>query len=243
MTKDEKRLIDAGWWKTDQGLWLRKGLNSKWGGYPLKSALENQDQQDIIAKYGAYYYFTKDQMGFGYWIGVYDGPTETPRRTHFDHLEREVAEKVVNALNAGKPAPPIGLLKRDYRQILIFEEKHGNRYFIVNNRPELEQVALKIVLERNEQGWYCFNDEAVEPNKPKIPLSEAASYGNLEKAIKEEWESYENQLKWYKKNKLLAETLDTILTKKDAPLALRFIKELQGAEYEGWELVTPEEIA
>ncbi len=54
--------------------------------------------------------------------------------------------------------------------ILIFEEKHGSRYFRAETREQLAAACLKIVKERHEAGWYGYStDPDYEKNKPKPP--------------------------------------------------------------------------
>ena len=47
-------------------------------------------------------------------------------------------------------------------RILVLNEKNGNRYFYVPTDEDLERAALKIVLERNEDGyWYDERDKQI----------------------------------------------------------------------------------
>ena len=44
--------------------------------------------------------------------------------------------------------------KIEYPAILVFREKHADRFFIVNSPEDTAKVCHKILLERDEDGWY-----------------------------------------------------------------------------------------
>ena len=44
-------------------------------------------------------------------------------------------------------------------KILIFKEKHGERYF-VSEHGQFDRVFLKMFKERNKNGWYEIRDPA-----------------------------------------------------------------------------------
>jgi hypothetical protein len=228
-------------------MWLRPEMNKRGGGFSTGEALRQQDKLDVIAKNGAYYYAVRDKYGFGYWLGIYEGNLEKPHRYGygFDHLDEETAMKLVVLFNTTKNYEPI--LGIDYKpqkfqQIVVFKEKHGDRHFIVNTRQELEKVALKIVLERNDEGyWYDFSSK--EPVEPKIKKEDAEKFGdNIANAITREWKDYEYSVKQYKKDKVLKDALEKIVKNKDGGLALQFLESMKDGEYEGFEVITGEEI-
>ncbi len=47
------------------------------------------------------------------------------------------------------------------KQILIFHEKHSNRYFLVSSKEDIEKACRKIVKERLKESdyWYPDNDQ------------------------------------------------------------------------------------
>ena len=47
------------------------------------------------------------------------------------------------------------------RTVMVLREKHGDRYFVVDNDEELHQTALAVVRQRLKEGWYY------EPDEPK----------------------------------------------------------------------------
>jgi hypothetical protein len=242
---DKEFLRKKGWWPTsaDEMTWLCEGMNPKYGGHTLSEAVKRQQEMEIIERNGAYFYYVPDRMGFGYWIGKYIDRNQTPRRTQFTGLTKEEAQKLVTKLNKDSKYEPI--LGVDYQEhqwnrIIIFKEKHGDRHFIAQTRSDMEKIALKIVLEREDEGWYDFEYE--EPVLPKIALEKADEYGaTLAEAIKAEWKSYEYSQKQCAQSKKLAEALKKIVKEKDGDVAIRFLNEMKGGEYEAFEVTGSEE--
>lgn len=50
-------------------------------------------------------------------------------------------------------------------QLLICKEKHGNRFFYIPTEAHLHAIALKIVRQRFDEGWYGTNKEEFETNE------------------------------------------------------------------------------
>lgn len=243
-----QRLIDGGWKETSEksGMWLREGMNPRLGGYSTGEALRKQDQLDVINKYGAYYYVQSDRNGFGYWLGAYykENP-EKPRRTSFDHLTEEDAKKLQKRFNSEanyEPILGIDYKPQDFAMIVVFKEKHGDRHFIVKNQTELNKVALKIVLEREEEGWYDFDYE--KPVEPKMTVEDAAKLGmaGVKDAVEREWSSYKYSKKQYEEGIQLKAALEKVVKEKDGATAFRFLNEMKGGEYEAFEVISSESL-
>jgi hypothetical protein len=47
-------------------------------------------------------------------------------------------------------------------KILAIEEKHDNRYFVIDNEQTLSDVCRKIIKERHESGDYYSEDEKLK---------------------------------------------------------------------------------
>ena len=240
-----QRLINGGWKETSQNscMWLRPEMNAKYGGYSTGEALSQQDKLDVINAYGAYYYVRRDAYGFGYWLGVYRGNLEKPQRTQFDHLNEEEALKLQQRFNSQfdyEPIAGIDYHPQNFEQIVVFKEKHGDRHFIVHNRGELEKVALKIVLERNEEGWYSFEYE--KPTEPKMSVEDAKKLGmdGVVAAVEREWSNYKYSKKQYDDGIKLKAALEKIEKEKDGAVALQFLNDMKGGEYEAFEVISSE---
>jgi len=132
--------------------------------------------------------------------------------------------------------------KHEPNSILVFKEKHGERYFLVPTVEALQKAALKVALERNEEGyWYDFDEEA--PVEPKIKLEDAGKFGdNIASAVSREWRDYEYKVRSYKQSLCLKNMLDKIVKEKDGATALTLLQEMSEGEYEGFEVITAEDI-
>lgn len=129
--------------------------------------------------------------------------------------------------------------------IVVFHEKHGDRYFLVNNQEDLEALAVHMVLERAGMGyWYYFESE--KPTEPKVSKAEGLKLGGrLTEASVLEWIDYERNLREYNYEQKDSETLDKIKGGWKSPeirkLALRFLENRRDSEYEGFDVESPEE--
>jgi hypothetical protein len=242
-----QRLIDGGWKETAEksGVWLRPEMNARYGGNSTGEALRQQDKLDIIAKYGAFFYAQPCCYGFGYWLGIYEGNLEKPRRYGygFDHLTEEDAKKLVKSFNSTcdrEAILGIDYQPQKFQSIVIFHEKHGDRHFIVNTMQELEKVALKIVLERNEEGWYSFDYD--QPVEPKVSVEDAKKLGmaSVVAAVEREWSDYKYSKKQYEDGIRLKAALDKIEENKDGAVALQFLNSMKDGEYEAFEVISGE---
>lgn len=64
----------------------------------------------------------------------------------------------------------------NYPVIIIFEEHHCNRYFIAKDPDEIGRIALKVLAERLEDGYWYEDDEDMR-------LSQQAAWDKYKKAI------------------------------------------------------------
>src|SRR5712691_5287667 len=88
-------------------------------------------------------------------------------------------------------------------RIIIFREKHGERIFLVETEEKLRAVALKIVTERYNEGYWYENPEA--PEKPAAMLLTAEqldvlSGTSVRRAAEDEIQKYKNRLKNYERD-------------------------------------------
>ena len=110
--------------------------------------------------------------------------------------------------------------------IAVFHEKHGDRYFFLPTKDDFKKVALKMVKERNEDGYYKLEDE---PVKPKIPLETSSSYTPaIKEAIMRDWACYDRDNKKYLINKKYLENA----LNGDTQAAVNLLHARNNAEYE-----------
>jgi len=111
----------------------------------------------------------------------------------------------------------------DKNRILIFKEKHGDRYFYVPTPDDLHKAAIKVFKERVKEGyWYYF--DVKEPLKPDISREDGLKF----KAF------YERDLKYY--NEILKEKklYENALNDTTGEIVWKFLRQRQDNEYEGF---------
>lgn len=122
--------------------------------------------------------------------------------------------------------------------VLIFEEKHGNRYFHVSNDKELQAASLQVLTDRHKAGcWYPKPEESdVKPSElDKLPAS-------LQKAVNESWSEYSHAMRDYNQEVVEYKTIDRAVRDKDGEAAWNILNARKDAEYEGLQLEPYEEV-
>lgn len=244
--REKDYLKKAGWWPLDEHetCWACKEMGDRIrGGHSTAFAVKVQKEFETIDRNGAVYYFIADKYGYGYFIGKYTEKMGTPTRTCFDHLTKSEAEKLVTKLNKDAKYEPI--LGIDYQEnefplLAVFSEKYGKRHFLAPTRSILEKVALKVVQERHDEGYYEFSTK--EPKPPKIALNDTNGLGDKVKwAVKQEWDDYNAAVEVIKQNRKHNELLQNAL-KGVGHAALTLLHNMKDAEYEGFEVIEAETV-
>lgn len=123
-------------------------------------------------------------------------------------------------------------------KIIIFKEKHGNRYFDASTPQALDNACRKILKERLKYGWY--NVQQPPPPNNLLTIEEIAKlpekYKNQERRILLKWEetleSYQKEKQWLDDLKKLLETPEDLSNKK-IPESYHFLRDREHWEYEG----------
>lgn len=122
--------------------------------------------------------------------------------------------------------------------LLVFNEKHGDRYFNVPNDEALFAAALKIVTERFEQGyWYVEPEENEKPAAPDFTKEQIATLPeSMREAAQKKLREYERSLHDY--NELVDgyARIKKAVDEKDGRVAWEVIRDRCDAEYEGYAL-------
>ena len=122
-------------------------------------------------------------------------------------------------------------------QVLILNEKHGDRYFLVKTEKDLHDIALKVVTQRFKDGyWYYYDDEL--PELPEISKEQIAQLkdGNVKRALQQAWDSYDYALRFCEDGKKEQLFLKNLLDKQDGVAAWKFLRHRRGHQYEGYQL-------
>jgi len=123
------------------------------------------------------------------------------------------------------------------RQIAIFKEKHGNRYYDIDHEGGWDRVCMAVFRERDAEGWW-YNEPGPEPVKPEPPedLTDAKAVGEYSQKLK----AYPRELRWWKEQQ---RTWEQILLARDGnmPAARYVVENRKDHEYEGFYLETFDE--
>lgn len=230
-------LLNNGWTKLPSGTFINQYMNPRFGGHTLKEAIERQNEDELIDKNGVFYFYVQDNYGFGYRIRKYVDKKHKIKDTEYTHLTKDMAKMLVTELNENinKILPPEHC-RVGFNYIVIFKEKHGDRYFLVHNREELEKVALKIVKERNEEGWYNYEYEL--PTEPKMTVDAAVLLGmeRVIAAVKEEWNLFSYNKKQYELGIKMKAALEEIEKYNNGAVALQFLNDSKDGQYEAFKI-------
>jgi nicotinamide mononucleotide adenylyltransferase len=130
-------------------------------------------------------YFNRKYPGSFFTISIDVRPPDKENPFSF-YFRQQKFEKLLNnsdvnfSILGHYPEPP----RHKYDVIVVFKEKHGDRQFVVPTREALEKVALKIVLERDEEGWYEFPQF---PTQPDISVEQAEKMSNGKRKHHKGW--------------------------------------------------------
>lgn len=137
--------------------------------------------------------------------------------------------------------------QRNYPQIFVFNEKHGDRYLMVDSADAEKKMFLQVLKERNEQGWYSWMKEykpyGESPKYTREDIEKMPSSMELEKKrlMMEftKWERLEKEASqirndWSKIQKAISES--------NGKMAAYLIDSYSEGEYEGYQRVDFEHI-
>jgi hypothetical protein len=138
----------------------------------------------------------------------------------------------------------------DSFRIVVFHEKHGDRYFKVSCPNDFGLIAIKIVKERYQQNWYPqISDPILRPTKPKLTVEQAVDMDEqIQDTVARLWQEYARQkasaLDIEEDVALLKDALhedNGIHPPSAAIAAVRLLAKRRGYEYEGYDVITPEQ--
>jgi hypothetical protein len=121
-------------------------------------------------------------------------------------------------------------------KILVFKEKHGDRYFDASTSEKELDVYLKVAKERIKDS-YWYDTDCLVPNEPEISKEQIAKMkdSGLKTAAIQEWRIYETNLSYVKECEQ-TEKLIKLVKKGDKQAAKTLIQNRRDGEYEGFEI-------
>jgi hypothetical protein len=126
----------------------------------------------------------------------------------------------------------------DKNSIVIFKEKHSDRYFAIPDIDTFCKVALKIVTERFKEGWYGDeSDYSIDEPGLSREQVEALPEGKIKHDAMKRIADYEAELKGKARYLVDYKTSKRVVKEKDAPGALMFLLQRgKSGEYESWDI-------
>lgn len=127
--------------------------------------------------------------------------------------------------------------------VVVFKEKHGDRYFVVNSPDALYRVSLEVLKERYNNEWYNWmkDHKPYEGTNTVRPTYTLAEVNALPESMSNEKEKMTKEInKWAKEDKEAAEIRETFtsiekaISEKDGQAAYSILSELKDGEYENF---------
>lgn len=124
-------------------------------------------------------------------------------------------------------------------KILVVKEKHGNRYFDITAEGQLGRVALFLLQQRLDEGWYP------EPCEPEAPDFTADDIPGMPEALKKGaailFEQYQQELLTYRQERAEYNQIQKALAEKNLRMAASALLSRSDYEYEDVQVVECEE--
>ena len=177
-----------------------------------------------------------------------DGDAVAKRREVFYHTDPDVAKLAFQDLIKGKfDAKKYKKIGELPAQIVKFEEKHGETFYVYTSREQFYRIFLSVFMDRYKDNWFDF-DDVDEPQQPmsvnNTPLTDddvnAIGDKKLQAFQRERLVEFKNDLKEYEKMKIEQEIVERILEEQNGQLALTFMEKRRNCEYENFEIIEPE---
>jgi len=138
-------------------------------------------------------------------------------------------------------------------KILMFSEKYGTWYYIINSEEELHRVCVSVLKQRLDEGyWYGSEDDAYN-NKTgfqSIEEIETLPDGSVKKNALQEFKTYANWSDHYANQKILRKEIKEVIEYTFNPKDKRFVRNKafdilmsrRNCQYEQIDLITPSKI-
>ena len=125
------------------------------------------------------------------------------------------------------------LLNPEKRYILRFEEKHGDRYFVILGEKELHQACLKVLKERfQDRNWY-YNPPSDEPEIPAYTQEQILQLqGAAREAAQREFNNYKKELRDHQKDMEQWARIKIAVETGDGAAAFQILQDRSDYEYE-----------
>jgi hypothetical protein len=185
----------------------------------------------------------REPNGFGYEVmkKVMEGSKVVKREIVFHTSDREQANDYARMKNMGVSENTIFIPKTEWEtRVLKFEEKHGDRFFLVKTISDFHKVCKKIFDEREKYGWYNYIKALKEPKAPDFKEDDIPNLPeSMQQSAKDLMRRYKTDLHEYKSSLLQKNLYDLAKTGNEAACA-QFLNDSKSGEYESFEFIEPD---
>jgi len=125
--------------------------------------------------------------------------------------------------------------------VLVFEEKNGKRHFYIENDEALFATALKVLRERNKDGYWWYKPkapEALDITEEQIPNLPKSLQDKATEALKE----YKEALRAFERDDREYQAIQKAIREKNGQMAWQLLYARRKAEYEAVEIETCEKV-
>ena len=121
-------------------------------------------------------------------------------------------------------------------RLIVFAEKHGRRFFLVDTAEKLSAVALKILRGRYREGWFEEPEVPTKPAEMLLTVEQLALLSNdARKRAEGTKREYERELGVFTRETDAHRRLRRAIDSGDGELAVRVLAGRKEYEYEGWD--------
>jgi len=130
---------------------------------------------------------------------------------------------------------------KDEDRILVFKEKHGERYFSAATHEQIGRACLKILKERLKEGWYGTDEKGIPPLELELAQYEedlkGVKHDLCQKDVQNRIDNVKHEIEWKKMRiKFFIQTKE-VVKRKDWRQAWWLIWNRRDGEYEGAEII------
>lgn len=121
------------------------------------------------------------------------------------------------------------------RSVLVFKEKHGSVYYVVDNDDELFAVALAVVSGRLAMGYYYYDPgpaPTIDLTKEKIAFLPESLQDDARRRLKE----HKQRLDFWRNESAIWDVLNKAVKEGDGRRAWEALQDRRDWEYEGYSL-------
>lgn len=134
---------------------------------------------------------------------------------------------------------------KNYPQLIVFNEKHGDNYFLVESKEAEEKMYLEVLTDRNKYDNYSWMKDYKPYRTDPIPTytkediyAMPISMESEKKRLMSEYLKYERSEKEAASIRKSWILIQEAIEKNDGKLAQELIREFSDGEYEGYESVS-----